>query len=126
MGEGISVLHRIAFGVRWICAPCFLSGSERDWAGNSAGGGNQRVGEFCRVISACERDLQGSFRTQTKELSRNNILIGLVSNGEGWHNNHHAEPRAAAHGHRWWEPDVTYLTIRALAAVGLAWDLVPA
>ena len=62
----------------------------------------------------------------TNEFSRNNVLIGLVSNGEGWHNNHHAEPRAAAHGHRWWEFDVTYLTIRALAAVGLAWDLVPA
>ena len=62
----------------------------------------------------------------TNEFSRNNVLIGLVSNGEGWHNNHHAEPRAAAHGHRWWEFDVTYLTVRALAAIGLAWDLVPA
>ena len=43
---------------------------------------------------------------ETDEGSRNNVLVGLVSNGEGWHNNHHADPRSARHGHRWWEFDV--------------------
>jgi len=62
---------------------------------------------------------------ETDENSRNNILVGIVANGEGWHNNHHAQPRAAAHGHRWWELDVTYLTIRLLQAVNLATDVVP-
>ena len=57
---------------------------------------------------------------ETDEGSRNNILIGLISNGEGWHNNHHAAPRSARHGHRPWELDVTYLTIRMLSALGLA------
>ncbi len=61
---------------------------------------------------------------ETADNSRNNWLIGLVSNGEGWHNNHHAEPRSAAHGHRWWELDVSYLTIRALELVGLAREVV--
>jgi stearoyl-CoA desaturase (delta-9 desaturase) len=61
----------------------------------------------------------------TDENSRNNIFVGLWSNGEGWHNNHHAQPRAAAHGHKWWEFDVTYLTIRFLQLVGLAHDVVP-
>lgn len=61
---------------------------------------------------------------ETGEGSRNNVLVALISNGEGWHNNHHAEPRAASHGHRWWELDVTYLTLRALALAGLAWDVV--
>ena len=42
---------------------------------------------------------------QTRDDSRNNLLVVLVSNGEGWHNNHHAQPRAAAHGVRWWELD---------------------
>jgi fatty-acid desaturase len=56
----------------------------------------------------------------TDEFSRNNILVGFISNGEGWHNNHHAAPRSTRHGHRWWELDVTYLTIRGLAALGLA------
>ena len=60
----------------------------------------------------------------THDDSRNNWLVGLVSNGEGWHNNHHADPRCAAHGWRWWELDVSYLTIRAFELVGLARDVV--
>ncbi len=59
-----------------------------------------------------------------RDNSRNNWLVGLVSNGEGWHNNHHADPRCAAHGRRWWELDVSYLTIRVFALVGLATDVV--
>jgi stearoyl-CoA desaturase (delta-9 desaturase) len=69
--------------------------------------------------------LWGYRNYDTDENSRNNVLIGLVSNGEGWHNNHHAQPRAAAHGHLWWEFDATYLTIRALQAIGLAGNVVP-
>jgi stearoyl-CoA desaturase (delta-9 desaturase) len=57
---------------------------------------------------------------ETDEASRNNVFIGLISSGEGWHNNHHADPRSARHGHRWWEIDVTWLTIRLLMALGLA------
>jgi stearoyl-CoA desaturase (delta-9 desaturase) len=56
----------------------------------------------------------------TGEESRNNVLIGFLSNGEGWHNNHHADPRSARHGHQWWEFDVTYLSLRGLALLGLA------
>ena len=40
---------------------------------------------------------------ETDEDSRNNIVVGLISNGEGWHNNHHADPRSARHGLRWWK-----------------------
>lgn len=61
---------------------------------------------------------------ETGENSRNNWLVALVSNGEGWHNNHHADQRSAAHGHRWWELDVTYTTIRILQCVGLAKEVV--
>jgi len=57
---------------------------------------------------------------ETGEESRNNILIGLISNGEGWHNNHHHDPRSARHGFEWWEIDVTYLSLRLLALLGLA------
>lgn len=60
----------------------------------------------------------------TGENSRNNWLFALATNGEGWHNNHHADPRSAKHGHRWWELDVTYLTLRCLEAIGLVQDLV--
>jgi fatty-acid desaturase len=56
----------------------------------------------------------------TDESSRNNVIVALLSSGEGWHNNHHADPRSARHGHLWWELDVTWLTIRLLARLGLA------
>jgi fatty-acid desaturase len=52
--------------------------------------------------------------------SRNNILIGLLAGGEGWHNNHHAAPTSARHGHMWWEFDAAWMTIRALMLLGLA------
>ena len=60
----------------------------------------------------------------TPDLSRNNVVVGLLAAGEGWHNNHHAAPRSARHGHRWWELDLTWLVIRILLALGLARDVV--
>ena len=62
---------------------------------------------------------------KTHDVSRNNWFVALLTNGEGWHNNHHASPRAAAHGHRWWEVDLTYWSIVALSWVGLASKVVP-
>jgi fatty-acid desaturase len=60
---------------------------------------------------------------ETPDASRNNAIIALLVHGEGWHNNHHAEPRSARHGHRWWEFDLTWLTIRCLMSLGLASDV---
>jgi fatty-acid desaturase len=60
----------------------------------------------------------------TDEGSRNNWFVGLWAHGEGWHNNHHADQRSARHGHRWWEIDTTYLTIRLFEKLGLASDIV--
>jgi fatty-acid desaturase len=68
--------------------------------------------------------LWGYRNYETDDSSRNNVIIGIVSNGEGWHNNHHADPRSARHGHLWWEVDITWLTIRLLATVGLAHELI--
>jgi len=67
--------------------------------------------------------LWGYRNYETPDNSRNNILIGLLTNGEGWHNNHHADPRSAKHGHSWREPDVAWLTIRVLMMLGLARDV---
>jgi fatty-acid desaturase len=63
---------------------------------------------------------------ETDDDSRNNWWVALLGFGEGWHNNHHAHQRAAAHGRRWWEFDITYLTIRAMEMVGLATKVVAA
>jgi fatty-acid desaturase len=68
--------------------------------------------------------LWGYRNYETDEDSRNNVIIGFLANGEGWHNNHHAEPRSARHGHHWWEVDVTWLTIKLLAVCGLASKIV--
>jgi stearoyl-CoA desaturase (delta-9 desaturase) len=61
---------------------------------------------------------------QTTDDSRNLWWVALITYGEGWHNNHHAFPRMAAHGHRWWEIDVTYATICLMQYLGLAWNVV--
>ena len=64
------------------------------------------------------------YRThETRDTSRNNWWVGLMAYGEGWHNNHHAFQVSARHGMRWWEIDVTYWTIWALKAVGIAYDV---
>lgn len=61
---------------------------------------------------------------ETTDDSRNNWWVSILAFGEGWHNNHHHAQRSAAHGHCWYEPDLTYLTIRAMGLVGLATDIV--
>ena len=61
----------------------------------------------------------------TNDMSRNNWVVAMLTNGEGWHNNHHAAPRACSQGHRWWELDLTFTFVRLLQMIGLAWDVVP-
>ncbi|MHC5026599.1 MAG: acyl-CoA desaturase [Planctomycetota bacterium] len=57
---------------------------------------------------------------ETADGSKNNWWVALISFGEGWHNNHHAQQRSAAHGMRWWELDPTYWVILVMEKVGLA------
>lgn len=67
----------------------------------------------------------GRRRYATRDSSRNNGWLALVTFGEGWHNNHHHYPGAARQGFYWWEIDLTYYALRLLAALGLIWDLRP-
>lgn len=62
----------------------------------------------------------GSRRFETSDDSRNNWLIALLTFGEGWHNNHHAQPVAAQHGLKWYEIDLNWWGIRTLELLGLA------
>lgn len=61
---------------------------------------------------------------ETTDDSKNNWWVALITYGEGWHNNHHAYPRMALHGHKWWEIDTTWTVVRLMRACGLAWDVV--
>ncbi len=66
----------------------------------------------------------GSRRFETDDRSTNVAWLAVPSLGEAWHHNHHAFPRAAVQGLRWWEIDISGLTIRALQKLGLAWNVV--
>ncbi|QDV63875.1 acyl-CoA desaturase [Crateriforma conspicua] len=61
---------------------------------------------------------------ETADDSRNNWIVAIFAYGEGWHNNHHAYPRMAKHGHKWWEFDMTWMMIVLLKKLGLVWDVV--
>ncbi|MEZ5356157.1 MAG: fatty acid desaturase [Bryobacteraceae bacterium] len=62
----------------------------------------------------------GKRRFLTKDDSRNNWWVALLTFGEGWHNNHHAKPNSARHGLAWYELDITWLQIKALGKLGIA------
>ena len=61
----------------------------------------------------------------TRDDSRNNLLLSLLTFGEGWHNNHHRYPGSARQGFRWWEVDLSYYILRFMAALRLVWRLNP-
>lgn len=62
----------------------------------------------------------GKRRFATRDDSRNNWWVALVTFGEGWHNNHHAHPTSARHGLAWYEFDPSWIQIRFLQRIGLA------
>jgi stearoyl-CoA desaturase (delta-9 desaturase) len=67
----------------------------------------------------------GNRRYNTRDDSRNNVWLAMLTFGEGWHNNHHHYPRSARQGFFWWEIDLTYYLLRLLSWLGIIWDLQP-
>lgn len=67
----------------------------------------------------------GTRRFETKDTSRNSLLIALITLGEGWHNNHHHYPASARQGFYWWEIDISYYVLKLLSVFGLVWDIRP-
>lgn len=65
----------------------------------------------------------GRKRFDTKDESRNNGWLALITLGEGWHNNHHYYQSSCRQGFYWWEIDLTYYVIKGLEFVGLVWDV---
>lgn len=47
----------------------------------------------------------GYRRYETNDKSHNNWLASILALGEGWHNNHHANPGRWWQGETWWEID---------------------
>ena len=73
------------------------------------------------VNSICHTFGKRMFETQDR--SYNNWLVGMLAFGEGWHNNHHAFPRSAFHGMRWYQFDLSSYIIMGLEKVKLAWNV---
>ncbi len=65
----------------------------------------------------------GSRRYATTDHSRNNLLLALLTLGEGWHNNHHYYQRSTRQGFFWWEIDVTYYVLKLLEKLRVVWDV---
>ncbi len=57
---------------------------------------------------------------ETTDRSTNCWWVAITTYGEGWHNNHHAYQYSARHGMKWWEIDITWMTIQVLQLLGLA------
>ncbi len=72
------------------------------------------------VNSVCHR--WGAQPYDTGDASTNNVFIGVLGFGEGWHNNHHYYPSSARHGLRWWQLDLTWWLIRLLKGLRLVSD----
>jgi stearoyl-CoA desaturase (delta-9 desaturase) len=66
----------------------------------------------------------GRRRFDLEDQSTNVFWLALPSLGESWHHNHHAFPRSAKHGLRWWEVDISGLIIRGMEKVGWAYNVV--
>ena len=100
--------------------------------------GGWQMGVSCLVWGMCVRmtaayhstwfvnsatHLWGYRNYDTRDESRNLWWVAILAYGEGWHNNHHAHPSVAPAGHRWWEVDITWWSIRLLEMTGLAYDV---
>lgn len=67
--------------------------------------------------------LIGSRRFDTTDKSKNNLILALITLGEGWHNNHHRYPGSERQGFYWWEIDITHYILKLFSWLGLVWDL---
>jgi stearoyl-CoA desaturase (delta-9 desaturase) len=67
----------------------------------------------------------GRRRFDTRDDSRNNLWLALLTFGEGWHNNHHFFPGSCRQGFHWWEVDLTWYGLKLMSALGLVRGLKP-
>ncbi len=66
----------------------------------------------------------GRRRFEVDDHSTNVAWLAIPSLGESWHHNHHAFPRAAQQGLRWWEIDISAAIITLMERLGLAWNVI--
>jgi stearoyl-CoA desaturase (delta-9 desaturase) len=109
----------IPFGIGWLVGGWTLALTGLLWGGLVRMFLTHHV--TWSVNSVCHTFGKRDFETMDR--SRNEWIVGLLAFGEGWHNNHHAFPRSAFHGLRWWQFDVSSYLIWTLEHLGLARDV---
>ena len=77
--------------------------------------GTFTINSLCHVF--------GRKRFETRDDSKNSLILALITFGEGWHNNHHYYPGSARQGFYWWELDLSYLSLKVLSWFRIVWDL---
>jgi stearoyl-CoA desaturase (delta-9 desaturase) len=110
-----------------FCAGWLIHGSLGGGARMLVWAGLVRIFLFQHFASFAVNSLCHTFgrrRFVTSDRSTNLAWLAVPSLGEAWHHNHHAFPRSAMHGLRWWEVDLSAYVIRGLRRVGLARDVV--
>ena len=118
-----------------LATSCYLLG-ETDWAANNfaATGIQWLIWGFIVPTTALYHatytvnslaHLFGKRRFRTKDDSRNNFFVALITLGEGWHNNHHFFPGSVRQGFTKWELDPTYWGLKMMSYMGLVSDLAP-
>lgn len=102
-----------------------LGGAEHAW-GSILVGGFLRTFVFLNFVLAVNSigHAFGSERFPQGNHSKNNMVLALLTFGDGWHNNHHRHPRNAYAGLAWYEIDVNGSLIGLLERLGLAWNVV--
>jgi stearoyl-CoA desaturase (delta-9 desaturase) len=111
----------LPFGLGWL-----IGGNVADGLTGALWGGAVRIFLLHHVTwsinSVCH--FFGTRRFAIDDHSTNVFWLAPFSFGESWHHNHHAFPRSAMHGLRWWEIDPTAWMVRALKRLKLAWNVV--
>ena len=111
----------LPFGLGWL-----IGGTLMDGVTGALWGGAVRIFLLHHVTwsinSVCH--FFGTRRFAIDDHSTNVFWLSLLSFGESWHHNHHAFPRSAVHGLRWWEIDPTAWVVRGMKRLRLAWNVV--
>jgi stearoyl-CoA desaturase (delta-9 desaturase) len=111
----------LPFGLGWL-----IGGTLADGLTGALWGGAVRIFLLHHLTwsinSVCH--FFGSRRFAIDDHSTNVFWLSLLTFGESWHHNHHAFPRSAMHGMRWWELDPTGWVVRGLKRARLIWNVV--
>ncbi|MBJ7330812.1 MAG: acyl-CoA desaturase [Solirubrobacteraceae bacterium] len=76
------------------------------------------------VNSICHVFGNRPFAVEETDLATNFGWLAIPSMGEAWHHNHHAFPRSAYHGLRWYQIDPSKYVIKAMEKLGLVTNVI--